>query len=54
MRINVYKIEVYPPVIKHGVMENVPFIGDFPIKTSIHGGFPLPCLITKLLEGKPK
>ena len=29
----------YPPVIKHGLLENGPFIGDFPIKTSIPRGF---------------
>ena len=28
----------YPPVIKHGLLENGPFMGDFPIKTSIHIG----------------
>ena len=33
-----------PPVIKHGWLENGPFIGDFPIKTSIQfGDLPLPC-----------
>ena len=37
-----------PPVIKHGVLENGPFISDFPHKTSSQfGDFPLPCLITK-------
>ena len=30
---------IYPPVIKHGLQENGPFIGDFQIKTSIHRGF---------------
>ena len=30
----------YPPVIKYGVLENVPFITDFPINTSIHTDFP--------------
>ena len=29
----------YPPVIKHGLLENGPFIGDFPMKTSIHKVF---------------
>ena len=29
----------YPPVIKHGVLENGPFISDLPIKTSMHRGF---------------
>ena len=29
----------YPPVIKHGVLENGPFINDFPIQTSIHRVF---------------
>ena len=29
----------YPPVIKHGVLENGPLISAFPIKTSIHRGF---------------
>ena len=29
----------YPPVIKHGVLEKGPFIGDVPMKTSIHRGF---------------
>ena len=28
-------------------MENGPFISDFAMKTSIHRGFPLPCLITR-------
>ena len=28
-----------PPRIKHGWLENGPFIGEFPIKTSIHRGF---------------
>ena len=27
----------YPPVIKHGLLENGPFIGDFPQKTSVRG-----------------
>ena len=31
---------IYPPVIKHGLLENGPFIGDFPIETSISSGFP--------------
>ena len=29
----------YPPVIKDGWLENGPFIGDFPIKTSLRKGF---------------
>ena len=37
----------YPPVIKHGWLENGPFISDFPNKTSIHRGFSgKPCLMT--------
>ena len=32
-------MEVYPPVIKHGLLENGPLIGKFPIKTSIPKGF---------------
>ena len=32
---------IYTLVIKHGVLENGPFIGDVPIKTSIQfGDFP--------------
>ena len=34
----------YPPVIKHGWLENEPFIGDLPIKTSIHRGFSIAML----------
>ena len=30
-----------PPVIKHGGLENGPFISDFPIKASIYTGFPI-------------
>ena len=29
----------YPPVIKHGNGKLIIFFGDFPIETSIHGGF---------------
>ena len=29
----------YPLEIKHGVLENGPFLCDFPLKTSIDGGF---------------
>ena len=29
-------VYMYPPVIKHGVLENGPFIGDLPIETSIY------------------
>ena len=32
---------VYPPVIKHGLLENGPFISNFPNKTSIHRTFPI-------------
>ena len=31
--------DIYPPVIKHGVLENGSFIGDFPMKTSLHRDF---------------
>ena len=34
----IYKCSMYPPVIKHGVLENEPFIGDVPIQTSIQFG----------------
>ena len=38
---------MYPPVIKHGLLENGPFITDFPLlKPPFIGDFPLPCLIT--------
>ena len=30
----------YPPVIKHGVLENPPFMDDFTFSTSIYMGFP--------------
>ena len=30
---------IYLQVITHGVLENGPFAGDFPINTSIHRGF---------------
>ena len=33
--------------IKHGVLENGPFIGDFPMRTHVQlGDFPLPRLMT--------
>ena len=32
---------IYPPVIQHGMLENGPFIGNFPMNTSIKfGDFP--------------
>ena len=38
----------YTLAIKHGLLENGPFIRDFPIKTSIPKGFfSQPCLITR-------
>ena len=38
----------YPPVIKHGVLEKGPFIGDVPMNPPpFVGDFPLPCLITR-------
>ena len=37
---------VYPPVLKHGVLENEPFISDFSHNTSVHRDFNL-CLIPK-------
>ena len=37
-----------PPAIKHGVLEDGPFMGDFPLKTSFHRGFASqPCLMTR-------
>ena len=30
---------MYPPVIKHGVLEDTQKIGDFPIETAISNGF---------------
>ena len=30
---------IYPPGIKHGMLENGPFISHVPIKTSVHRGF---------------
>ena len=44
----------YLPVIKHGWLENGPFIGDFPNKTSIQfGNFPLPAMELMTPEGNP-
>ena len=38
--------KLYPP-IKHGWLENGPFISDFP-ESDLHSlDFPLPCLITR-------
>ena len=37
-----YRIGEYPPVINHAVLENGPFMADFPSL----GNFPLPCLMT--------
>jgi len=31
----------YPPVIKHGLLENTLFVGDFPIEPPIFSGFPI-------------
>ena len=36
---------IYPPVVKHGVLENGPLIGDFPLKPLFVRDFPLPCLM---------
>ena len=39
---------MYPPVIKHGVLEKGPFIGDVSVETSSHRGFSSrSCLITR-------
>ena len=35
------KIEGLPSGNQTWAMENVPFIGDFPMKTSIYRGFPI-------------
>ena len=39
MRSKRRKKNTYPPVIKHGWLENGQFIGDFPNKTSVDKGF---------------
>ena len=36
-----------PPVVKHGVLENGPFMSNFRNKTSIHRGFSIASLITR-------
>ena len=36
--VGVPQVIIYPPVIKHGCLENGPFKGDFPVKTSIYTG----------------
>ena len=38
---------IYLLGIKRGLLENPPFMDDFPIETSVYMGFPSqPCLIT--------
>ena len=36
-----YEWNYYPPVVKHGVLENGSFISDFPIETPISSEFPI-------------
>ena len=43
---------IYPPVIKHGVMEKGPCTDDFPMKPLIYGGFSIAMLDYKRVSHK--